>query len=79
MADTVLFDYWRSSASYRVRIALNHGDKPNMADLCLVPQIYNARRWNVDLTVCPRAAAIADKCAALPAFVAGHPDQAAPK
>ncbi|WP_426238995.1 maleylacetoacetate isomerase [Pararhizobium sp. DWP1-1-3] len=56
-----------------------HGDKPSMADLCLVPQIYNARRWNVDLTVCPRAVAIADKCAALPAFVAAHPDQAAPK
>jgi maleylacetoacetate isomerase len=56
-----------------------HGGKPSMADLCLVPQIYNARRWAVDLTVCPRTMAIADRCAALPAFVAAHPDQAAPK
>ena len=56
-----------------------HGNTPSMADLCLVPQIYNARRWAVDLTVCPRTVAIADRCAALPAFVASHPDQAAPK
>lgn len=56
-----------------------HGDRPTMADLCLVPQIYNARRWNVDLSTCPRVVAIADRCAALPAFAAAHPDQIAPK
>lgn len=56
-----------------------HGDKPSMADLCLVPQIYNARRWAVDLSACPKTVAIADRCTALPAFVAAHPDQAAPK
>ena len=56
-----------------------HGNTPSMADLCLVPQIYNARRWNVDLTACPRTVAIADRCAALPAFVAAHPDRAVPQ
>ncbi|OBZ95328.1 maleylacetoacetate isomerase [Pararhizobium polonicum] len=56
-----------------------HGDRPTMADLCLVPQIYNARRWNVDLSACPSAATIAERCAALPAFAAAHPDQATPK
>jgi maleylacetoacetate isomerase len=56
-----------------------HGDTQSMADLCLVPQIYNARRWNVDLTACPRTVSIADRCAALPAFAAAHPDQVAPK
>ncbi|WP_428426205.1 maleylacetoacetate isomerase [Pararhizobium sp.] len=56
-----------------------HGDTPSMADLCLVPQIYNARRWAVDLSACPKTVAIADRCTALPAFVAAHPDQAAPK
>jgi maleylacetoacetate isomerase len=56
-----------------------HGDAASMADLCLVPQIYNARRWNVDLTACPRTVAIADRCAALPAFAATHPDQVAAK
>lgn len=53
-----------------------HGDSPTMADLCLVPQIYNGRRWNVDLSACPRATAIAEKCGHLPAFAAAHPDQA---
>lgn len=56
-----------------------NGDRATMADLCLVPQVYNARRWNVDLTACTRTMAIADRCAALPAFAAAHPDQVAPK
>ncbi|MBB5535347.1 maleylacetoacetate isomerase [Rhizobium giardinii] len=55
-----------------------HGDQPTMADLCLVPQIYNARRWNVDLSACPCAAVIAGKCEQLPAFARAHPDQVAP-
>jgi len=59
--------------------AFCHGGRPTMADLCLVPQIYNARRWNIDLSACPRVVAIADRCVALPAFAAAHPDQVAPK
>jgi maleylacetoacetate isomerase len=51
-----------------------HGGQPTMADLCLIPQIYNARRWAVDLSVCPRSAAIAEKCERLPAFARAHPD-----
>ncbi|NLS03659.1 maleylacetoacetate isomerase [Rhizobium sp. P32RR-XVIII] len=53
-----------------------HGDSPTMADLCLVPQVYNGRRWKVDLSACPRTTAIAEKCERLPAFAAAHPDQA---
>lgn len=56
-----------------------HGEKPSMADICLVPQIYNARRWNVDLTACARTAAIADRCGLIPAFAAAHPDRNAPQ
>jgi maleylacetoacetate isomerase len=55
-----------------------HGDQPTMADLCLVPQIYNARRWGVDLSACPRTTAIADRCLDLPAFAKAHPDRLAP-
>ena len=55
-----------------------HGDRPSMADLCLVPQIYNALRWKVDLSACPRAASIAETCLALPAFAQAHPDRLAP-
>jgi maleylacetoacetate isomerase len=51
-----------------------HGDRPTMADLCLVPQIYNARRWQVDITALDRVNAIADACAALPAFQDATPE-----
>lgn len=55
-----------------------HGDRVTLADICLVPQVYNARRWGVDLAAFPRVAAIDATCAELPAFVAAHPDQAKP-
>lgn len=54
------------------------GDAPTMADLCLVPQVYNARRWGVDLTAFKRIVAIDGRCAELPAFQAAHPDRVKP-
>ena len=53
-----------------------HGDRPTMADICLVPQIYNARRWDVELSGFGRLVEIADRCAQLPPFAAAHPDTA---
>jgi maleylacetoacetate isomerase len=50
-----------------------HGDQPTIADLCLVPQIYNARRWQADTTSLTRINAIAERCAELPAFQAVYP------
>jgi maleylpyruvate isomerase len=50
------------------------GDTPTLADLYLVPQMYNARRWAVDLAPFPRLVRIDAACAALPAFAAAHPD-----
>lgn len=44
------------------------GDAPNIVDVCLVPQMYNARRFHVDLTPFPRLTAIADRAGQLPAF-----------
>ena len=55
-----------------------HGDSPTMADFCLVPQVYNAERWEVVLTQCPRLMAIAGRCRMLPAFADAHPDKARP-
>ncbi|MBZ7923395.1 maleylacetoacetate isomerase [Ensifer adhaerens] len=52
-----------------------HGDSPTMADFCLVPQVYNARRWDVDLTACPRVVAIDQNCAEIEAFARAHPDR----
>lgn len=55
-----------------------HGDRPGLADLCLLPQVYNARRWEVDLTPLPRIAAIVAALEALPAVAAAHPDRVRP-
>jgi maleylpyruvate isomerase len=50
------------------------GDAPCVADLCVVPQMYNARRFSVDLTPFPRLVAIDAACAKLSAFELSHPD-----
>lgn len=56
------------------------GDRVSMADVCLVPQVANARRFSCDLSPYPRLVEIADRAASLPAFVlarpAGQPDAA---
>ena len=52
-----------------------HGDAPSIADCCLVPQVYNASRFNVDLAPYPTIAAIDAACRELPAFIAAHPAQ----
>jgi maleylacetoacetate isomerase len=54
------------------------GDRPGLADLCLIPQLYNATRWGVSLPHCPRIAGVAAACAGHPAFVAAHPDKVRP-
>jgi len=46
---------------------------PTMADCVLVPQVFSARRFNVDLSQYPRIAAIDEVCNALPAFISAHP------
>lgn len=50
-----------------------HGDTVSIADICLVPQMYNARRWGVDLLKTPRVVAIAERAEALPAFIQAVP------
>ncbi|MEP0990864.1 MAG: maleylacetoacetate isomerase [Tateyamaria sp.] len=54
------------------------GSAPSLADICLMPQIYNARRWNVDVSDCPRILAVEAACADHPAFAAAHPEQVKP-
>ena len=55
--------------------AFCHGDTPGLADCCLIPQVFNARRFDVDLTGYPLIATIAARAAELPAFVAAHPSR----
>jgi maleylacetoacetate isomerase len=50
------------------------GDAPGLADLCLVPQLYNARRFDCPLDAYPRLTAIDAACAELPAFQAARPE-----
>ena len=52
-----------------------HGDAPGLADCYLVPQLYNARRFGLDLTPYPTLRRIEEACAALPPFQAAHPDR----
>jgi maleylacetoacetate isomerase len=49
------------------------GQWVTMADICLVPQIYNARRWGVDLSDMPKSMAIEAHLAAFPAFALAAP------
>jgi maleylacetoacetate isomerase len=51
-----------------------HGDTPTLADICLIPQIFNARRFKVDLTPFPTVLRIVDHCATVPAFDRARPD-----
>lgn len=50
------------------------GDAPTLADLCLVPQIYNARRFNCDLSPYPTILDIVARCNELPAFADSMPE-----
>jgi maleylpyruvate isomerase len=51
-----------------------HGDTPGLADLCLVPQLYNARRFDTDLACYPTIVRIEAACQALDAFSSAAPD-----
>ena len=48
------------------------GDQPTLADICLVPQLYNAHRCGIDLAPYLQIAAIEEACLALPAFDAAR-------
>jgi maleylpyruvate isomerase len=58
-----------------------HGDgfafgvTPTIADCILVPQVFNAERFNVDLSAFPRIRAVAEKARALQAFADAHPER----
>lgn len=58
--------------------AFAHGDMPGLADLCLLPQVYNARRWGVDMGAFPRIQAIAERMEAIPEIAAAHPERVKP-
>jgi len=52
-----------------------HGDTPTLADVCLVPQLANARRFRIDLAPFPTLTRIEAACVALPAFARAEPSR----
>jgi maleylpyruvate isomerase len=51
------------------------GDEVSLADICVIPQLYGARRFGVDLAPYPTVLRIEAACNELPAFQAAHPDR----
>jgi maleylacetoacetate isomerase len=61
----------RSASSGR----FTFGNSPGLADVCLIPQLGNARRFGIDASKYPRLLAIEAACAAIRAFEAARPDR----
>ncbi|MGH7036583.1 MAG: maleylacetoacetate isomerase [Stellaceae bacterium] len=55
--------------------AFCHEDRPGLADIALIPQVVNSQRYRLDLGSYPTIAAIYERCMALDAFAAAHPDR----
>ncbi len=51
------------------------GDRPTLADVCLVPQVFNSRRFDVDMARYPTLARITENCMRLPAFADQAPER----
>ncbi|WP_313706820.1 maleylacetoacetate isomerase [Massilia sp.] len=64
----------RQLAGHPATGRFGHGDTPTMFECCLVPQLYNARRFECDLSAYPTLLAIEERCAALPAFADARPE-----
>ena len=53
----------------------SHGNEPSMADCCLVPQIFNAKRYNCDLAPYPATMRVFEQCMKLEAFERAQPSK----
>jgi maleylacetoacetate isomerase/maleylpyruvate isomerase len=49
-------------------------DRPTLADICLIPQLFNANRFNLDMSPYPLLSSIDKHCQAHKAFQKAHPD-----
>lgn len=52
-----------------------HGDRPTLADVCLLPQVFNGRRYDCDLTSYPTITRISANCETMPAFIEAAPER----
>ncbi len=58
----------------RMPSELSMGERPGLLEVCLVPQVYNARRFNCDLHAYPRILAVVERCNSLEAFINAAPE-----
>ena len=65
--------------SQRPATRFAYGDAPGLADICLVPQMYNARRAGVMVAAMPLSCEIDARLAALPAFARALPEAVQPR
>lgn len=68
------FDALETQLGSRPQSAYLFGDQPTLADICLVPQCANARRYKMDMTPYPRIAAADARAREHPAFVRAAPE-----
>lgn len=69
------YEFWTAPRAGKFSL----GDQITLADLCLIPQVYNANRFGVDLTPYPAVARIHENATATPACQASHPDRFEPR
>ncbi|MBV8193186.1 MAG: maleylacetoacetate isomerase [Alphaproteobacteria bacterium] len=68
------FDSYEATVAKDARTGTySHGDRPTFADLCLVPQVFNAQRFKVDMSRYPTIQRIYATCMKNPAFDAAQP------
>jgi maleylacetoacetate isomerase len=67
--------YEKSVAGHPKTGTYSHGDAPSIADICLVPQVFNAQRFKVDMTRYPTIQRIHDACMKLDAFDRAQPSK----
>lgn len=76
------YHHWIIEGFKAIEVMLNdgksgefcHGDRPTFADVCLVPQVYNAQRFNCPLDAFPQILRIVDNCNKLEAFLNALPE-----
>ncbi|MEN1729708.1 MAG: maleylacetoacetate isomerase [Pseudomonadota bacterium] len=76
------YRHWTETGLSQVEVMLDdgqsgrycHGDTPTIADCCLLPQVYNARRFDCSLDAVPRIVSICEALSTLPAVAAAAPE-----
>ncbi|MCD6042884.1 MAG: putative maleylacetoacetate isomerase [Burkholderiales bacterium] len=78
----IWYRYWIADGLAKLEAELGakagkfcHGDVPTMADCCLVPQIFNAKRYNCDLAPYPATVRVFEQCMKLEAFDRAQPSK----